>query len=293
MSVMHNTRVRKIIVGGMLGVVVVFSVYTFIWYTLIPFSQLATFYSKMHRAFAGREESFEKDSFVFSPMTFAQGLIRYNFVNTMLEQYKAGRVTRVHPLLLVSIERLQEYVEREPYFPNYYFLLGRATDLLADLNNNNITLLEQAGKYYEAGLALNPYRQDGRYAYAINLMNQGREEESQKIIRETLAENHAVPESHYYVGVLELKRKKPDHVFALYEIEKALTAGANPDPKLTNRVYDIFFNYFYNKKDKENFITVLERKKIFDPKQTAIYDAIIFEITTKGRIPIIDLVQPR
>ena len=284
---MNNKSLK--ITGSLLVIVTLcLGVVFFVW-TLVPFLQLGNFYHKISSAFSGKQESFKETDFLFTPFTSAQGLIRYNFVNTMLDQYRAGRVTKVHPLLTVSIERLKEYVAREPYFPNYFFLLGRATDLMADLNNNDQNFLKEAEGYYVQGLALNPYRQDGRYAYAINLTNQGREADAQKVIRETLSENKAVPESHYYVGVLELKRTKPDKVFALSEIETALTGGANPDPKLTLQIYDIFFNYFYTKKDLERFQVVLERKKQLDPKQNQTYDAILNDIKKNGSIPAINL----
>jgi tetratricopeptide (TPR) repeat protein len=209
----------------------------------------------------------------------------------MLEQYRKENLTKENPIFLTAISRMEEYVAREPYFPNYFFMLGKAYDKRADLNNSSIEYYKKAEEYYREGLKINKYRQDGRYALAINLMNQGREEESRFLIDETLSQNDIAPETHYYVGLLEIKWKKPDYAKSLLHMEIALSQGVNPNKKITNQIYQSYFSYFYEKKDIGNFLTVLNRKKVLDPEQAQVYDAIAVYIEKNGKIPLINLIK--
>jgi tetratricopeptide (TPR) repeat protein len=249
----------------------------------------------LHKKIVISEDRFStqtvESKLAFEPWTFAQQLIRYDLLDFILQMYREGNLTKENPILLEAINRMEEYVAREPNFPNYFFLIGKAYDKLSDLHNNNIVELEKAESAYRKGLALSPYRQDGRYALAINLMNQGREEESRLLIQETLAQNNTAPETYYYFGLLEIKWKKPDYVKSLSYMEFALNEGVNPSKKITNQIYQIYFNHFYEKKDVDNFLIVLKRKMVLDPTQAQAYKAISQYIEINRKIPVIDLIK--
>lgn len=285
-----KNKFKKYIVGAVLVTSTIYFAVVFFYWTLVPHMQMQTLYKTLDKSFAtGKNEYFTNATFVYSPWSYAQQLIRYDVVDLMLTQYKLGKVKTDHPIFSLAIQKLEEYVAREPNFPNYYFLLGRAYDKLSDLHDNNMDELKKGEEAYKKGLALNPYRQDGRYAYAINLMNQGREDESLKLIRETLEQNNAVAETYYYAGILELKSKKPDYDRVLADLEVALTGGINPDERLTKRAYEILFTIYYRTKNIPSFLKVINREKLLDPAQSETYSSIINYINENNRLPLIDL----
>lgn len=289
-----SNTTNRILTGIVLGISTVFLGVLAIYWTYVPYLQMRTLYKKLDVAFAnGKNEVFTDAKFVFSPWTYAQGLIRYDVVDLMLTQYKLGKLKTDHPIFTLGLQKLEEYVDREPNFLNYYFILGRAYDKLADIHNNNMTELKKAEEFYKKGLALNPYRQDGRYAYAINLMNQGREAESLDLIHETLNQNNSLAETYYYAGVLEMRAQKPDYSTALFDMEKGLSGGVNADPRATSRIYQILFNTFYQAKDVQRFSTVITRRMELDSQQKATYEAILEYIKAHNAIPIIDIVPQK
>ncbi len=285
----------KILLAALFGGAALFTGVAFFVWTVIPYAQMGRFYKEFRRAVNGTPSALMDSQFAFSPYTSVQPALRYTLIAYLFDEYKAGRLDNTAPLIPFAIEKMKETANRDTAGHPYYFSsIAKAYDELAEVHPDAAgAYYKQAEVYYKESLARSPnnYNQDARYAYAINLTNQGRTDEAVTLLRATLAADTRVPLSHYFLGVILFKQGFQNSTEALHELEYALDHDADPSPTLSKKIYQKLLYHFYNTKEVDQFLIVIRRLPQYDPAQASIYATIIEYVTKHHSVPLLDLQQ--
>jgi len=257
----------------------------FAW-TFGPFVRMSRFYSDYVASMNGNPEALLADASVFSPDRFAEGQIRFTYVDLLLGQYRAAAATGPSPLLLDAVQKFQAYADEHPFRYNYFLELAKAYDEEAELSKDQ-SFFAKAETAYKHALEIAPGRQDTLYAYATHLSNTGREEAAAALMRKLFMEDSRLDETSYYLGFLLAREGEPHYDEALRYLENSLahTGNMSPSRAVTRSVYEVFFAYYYRQKDPAHLRTVAERLSLLEPEQEKNLGAIVLYIDAHHAVP--------
>ncbi len=221
---------------------------------------------------SGKAHRVLKTDFIFSPYTYSQRLIRYEFLKYLEEQ---NVDTRTLPLFDGAIQKMEELVEREGTNPYQHIRLGRAFDKKAEILKDP-SFFKTAEMYYKKAISLAPKRQEAYYAYGLSLVRQSRAEEAIKILKDPSALDPDIPISYFYLGLAQFNRGKESYVESLDSMEFFFGRSAeNPDQKVSKNIYEKFFYYFYETRDTVHFLASSSRLASLDADQRDLYLKIV------------------
>lgn len=276
-----------------LGSAALFLAYMFVVWTVVPFLQMVRFYILLPDAVAQDSKILTEAQFPFSPNTFVQPGLRSSFLDFLFQKYGDGTLTRMTPLLPLAIEKMEEIVHEHPNNAPYFLNLGKAYDLSADLMpEGSKTFRVKAEANYQRALLLVPENQRIIYAYAINLVNQGKNNEAIAMLRGAIEKNETIPETHYYLGLVFAAtnlKKNADAIVS--EMEYAFNRGVIRNRPLAQDIYQKLIGEYSVKNDRAHFEVVVKRLIILDPQQKKVYQSILDALESTGKIPSIKLQQ--
>jgi tetratricopeptide (TPR) repeat protein len=172
--------------------------------------------------------SFEaKIDSVFSPFTVAQTSIRRNFLEIMDGVYDKNPSELNGNLLKKAILKSEEYMQIRPSDFGFLTSLANIYNHKGSLLRNTESLKKGEG-YFRKVLEFAPNRPDVNRGLGLNLYYQGR-----------------------YAESFELFEKAFDLSPTYFNQDKVIVEG----------IYTKFIQYFYQQKDKENFIKTTSRLK--------------------------------
>jgi tetratricopeptide (TPR) repeat protein len=241
------------------SLVALFFAYCLIIYSFTAFYQNIKFTSAIKSGSAQRVFD-DIDKFT-KPYNYAQRELRNRFLNlTASHSNNQG----LKPLVDKSISLFEEVVLREPYDPRYFTLLAdiyRTQDGLG-----NVEARKKSDEYYLKALELSPKRQELLYNVAVNVYG---DKGDFKMMEEYLDKmlNYApdVPMAKIYYATAIIMEGSQRFNKGMDLIESALSSLAIAlDEQQLNalrNVYNLYLNYFYDKKDSERFLTAMERTK--------------------------------
>lgn len=185
------------------------------------------------------------------PYNYAQRELRNRFLQ-ITASYDNNQGFK--PLVDKSISLFEEAVLREPFDPRYFTILADAYRVQAELGD----------EYYLKALELSPKRQELLYNVALNVYGDKRDF---KIMEEYLDKmlNYApdVPMAKIYYATAITMEGPQKFNEGMDLIESALNnMTLSLDGQQLNalrNVYNLYLNYFYDKKDSERFLTAMER----------------------------------
>ncbi len=202
---------------------------------------------------------------VLSPYTYVQEDIRSQFLD--LARKSVSKDSKLAPLLFKAVNAMEELVEREPYNPRLFIMLGDTYHNIKTVSDDE-KIIDRAQRHFEAAARLAPRRQDMEYVVALVNVTQGNTEEALAHAYNLIAldpENKAMP--YYYLSVI-LHRLGPEYY------ERSLTALGTaldninlqhiPNPPEVSKQYETYFSYFLDRQDTENLLIVLRRMQVFE-----------------------------
>ena len=268
---------------SVLTVGTLFYIWAVIFAAIIPYSQMAGYLGMLSSGNAS-VISDNIDS-VLTPYTYAQENIRTHFLSITTNNY--GKDPVINSLFDKSLAKMEELLQNEPYNPRYFIQVGQAYEIKAR-TDKNAELFKKAESYYRQAYALAPLRQDVIYALAGNLINQGRFDEGIGLLRQSLASDDRIPETHYYLG-MGLILANQNQQEALNDLEFALNHNGSlgdPSNKTADYLYQRLAKYFYDKKDMADFLTVTLRLQKLEPDKSSDYQKAI-DLLNKNKWPVI------
>jgi tetratricopeptide (TPR) repeat protein len=264
----------------------------FVW-TLYPYAQMASFSKKLNIAMSGNINALIDSKFAFEPYTSVQPAIRYMLISHLFSEYKKDNVNSRHiPLIELAIKKMDETVNLTENYPQQIGLIAKSYDALADLAPQRAPEYHTIAEgYYKKAIGLSPgnFNQDAKFAYSINLANQGRANEAVLLMRETVKYDTRPPEPHYFLGLVLFKQGDTSWIESLNEMEYSFNHGFDPGQGLAKKIYEVWLRHFYEKKDVDNLLLVINRLTLLDSTQRPIYENVAKIITQTGEIPLLDI----
>jgi tetratricopeptide (TPR) repeat protein len=261
------------------GPLALFFLISLIFWTLIPLFQMDRYLGLMTQ---GKGHRVLASEFIFSPYTYSQRLIRYEFLKYLEEQpLDKSRL----PLLDEAIVKMEELVDREGTNPYQHIRLGRAFDKKAVMLGDP-AFFKMSEKYYKQAIALSPTRQEAYYAYALSLVRQKRSEEAVQILNHYPVLDVAIPISYFYLGLAQFNIGKAAYPDALYSFEIFFGKKAqNPDSRVSRNIYEVLLRHFYETQDRVRLPVVAARLSALDPERQAAYLRLIDFVKKHNQIP--------
>ncbi|MFA6077240.1 MAG: O-antigen ligase family protein [Candidatus Paceibacterota bacterium] len=198
--------------------------------------------------------TFESIDSVFFPFTTAQMDIRENFLKWVGDNYYKIDAKIAKPLFEKALIRAEEYIAKRPQ--NFLFLAS-----LADVYTNkgdslkSIAYVEKGEEYFRQMLLFAPNKSDINYGLAINLAYQKKFEESFSFFEKVFFMNPKFFSQHR---------------------------------KVAESIYTNFIKYFYEKRDKKNFLRTVERLKKNNYTNSAPLDKILEYLEKNNTWPRVD-----
>ena len=282
---------QQIITTSIFAAASVFLAVGFFVWTLVPYIQMASFYSNASGLADRDQSSISSDDGMFTPMTYMQPQIRAALADFILLNNDKLDSSIVLPLVQLTASKIPEVDTMEGNNIYTYLTFGKLYDLLGDLDvahsAQNYALAE---KEYQKALAVYPGYQKTLYVYSINLAHQGRMQDAMTQVQLAYDEDPRVPASHYYLGmILFLSDNTKNSNAALENFEFALDRTSDQMPGATKVVYEKMLNQYYTAGDIVRFQTVVNRLIALDPSQSQVYQKISDYVTANHVIPIINL----
>lgn len=263
----------------------IFFTLTFVFATVVPYFQMTTYLKYIRTGWA---QKVIKTDFIFSPYTYAQRVIRYEFLK-YLEAQNIGASDVV--LLDGAIAKMQESVEIEGSSPYQYIRLGRAMERKVEILRDP-AYFKLAEDYYKKAIALSPERQETFYAYGLSLLRQGRGRADEAVSVLTAKLDKTIPISYYYLGLAEFNAGTKTYINALahmeFFFEKKLV---NPDKNASQNVYERLFQYFYTIQDQKRMLTAAARFETLNGDPQGEYRKVIDFIRKNNRLPTLQFNQ--
>lgn len=242
-------NIMGILFGIIFTIVALFLGFVFFKNTLPSYFQIRNFSSlikNLNPVYAGKQIDA-----VLTPFTVAQMNIRKVFLVVSGDAYGIKKDKDSLDLLEKSLVKGEEYIERRPY--DFRFLGSLAdTYTYKGYELMNIEYLKKGETHYRKLLEFAPNRPDVIYGLAINLLYQ-----------QNFLESFSLFEKLLNLGPVLLVNQK-ENFFATY----------------TRLV-----KYFYEQKDKENFIKVVNRLKENNYADSASLDKILDYLNETGVWP--------
>jgi tetratricopeptide (TPR) repeat protein len=269
------------------SVLAVFFSLAFVFSTIIPLLQMTTYLKGIR---TGWVQKVMKNDIIFTPYTYAQRVIRYEFLKYLEEQnIGASDIS----LLDGAILKMEESVQREGSSPYQYIRLGRAMEKKVEILRDP-TYFKQAEVYYKKAISLSPKRQETSYAYGLSLIRQGRDRADEAVLVLTSALDKTIPISYYYLGLAEFNRGRETYTQSLEHLEFYFeTKQVNPDQRASQDVYEKLFQYFYSTQDKQRVLISAARIKslVGDPKGD--FSKVIDFINKNNQLPTVQFNQTK
>lgn len=272
--------------------VTVFLFITVVFWTYIPFRQMATFSKAFREVRAGNpERMFTNEEKIFSRFTFVQPELRYQFIDFLFRDFSAEPTPDAPPALALAMEKLEEGLAVNSDYANHILALGKGYDLQANLGIGDVDeLRKKAEEVYLDALEIFPDNQRITFAYAINIANQRRIDEAIEIVEEVYEADPRVAESNFYYGaLLYMKDNTGNADRALPHFEYVLDRIPDPMPVLTITIYRKMLSHYYTLRDTERFYKVTKRLVQLDPDQKEAYETILSYMDEQGVIPNISI----
>ena len=280
----------KIITIIFFSISTIFLCVVFFFFTLIPNIQVSMIYNDLVKVANGDTGTLPQ---IGDIMNNADSDISFKALDFLLNNYQYNKdIKEENKRLLISfvVDKISNNLSFKAKYPDQLIVLGRAYDLMAQWDTQKAqSLLLKAEEQYKKALVIYPYNQKILYAYSINLINQGRDEEAVEMAHEAVNEDPRVAESHYYLGVLLIKQSLNNADNALSEMEISLNNNVNPDNIITKQIYEKLLNFYYNNRKIDKLLIVVNRLSIIDKTQTATYKNIANYIETKKQIPVLKI----
>lgn len=264
----------------------------FMAWTVMPYTQMVTFFSKLKQYYGGNEQAFLTSHAAFYPHTFIQTEMRYQLVASLIKKYIASKAPEnLQRLTVFAIDKFQESMALGDHVPQHYLVLGQAYDFLAALDTaKTAEYRTKAEASYAHALELFPRNQEVTYAYLINLSYQGRFNEAVTAAKQLLDDDPRIAESHYYYATLLYSKDNTAYVPEVLEhLEFAQDRIMDPLPRLTLAIYQRMLAYTYQHNDLDRLTTVVARLIKINPDQAEIYERILAYIAQYHRMPVLNL----
>jgi len=237
----------------------IFFTYCLIFYSFTAFYQNIKFTSAIKSGSAQRV--FDDVGKFTKPYNYAQRELRNRFLQRMAS-YSNNQ--ELKPLVDKSTSLFEEVVLREPFDPRYLTTLADTYRVQGELGN--VETRKKSDEYYLKALELSPKRQELLYNVAVNVYG---DEKDFKTMEEYLDKmlNYApdVPMAkiYYATGITMEGSQKFNKGMDLIESALSnLTLGLDEQQlNALRNVYNLYLNYFYDKKDSERFLTAMEGAK--------------------------------
>lgn len=239
----------EILTGTFLTILTLFSGYILFTNTLPGYMEMRNYSALISDVYASTFES--KIDSVFTPFTVAQKNIRVDFlrVTNELDNKKPDIVTS--RLLTKAISEAEEYVIERPGDFGFLSTLADFYNKKGSSTKNN-DYLKKGEMYFSKILQFAPNRPDMNRKLAVNLLYQGKYSEAFDLYEKTLSLN-------------------------------SIVIGQDKDEFET--VYTSLFKYFYENKDKANFIKVANRLKANNYSDSVSLDKILDYLKKNNTFP--------
>ncbi len=256
-----------------------FFTFAFVFSTMVPYFQMTTYLEDIR---TGRVQKILKTDFIFSPYTYAQRVIRYEFLKYLEEQnLGAGDM----PLLDGAIHKMEESVAIEGSSPYQYIRLGRAMERKVEVLRDPV-YFQSADDYYKKAISLSPKRQETAYAYGLSLIRQGKDKADEAVLVLMRGLDKDIPISYYYLGLAEFNLGKKTYVSSLGHLEFYFEKShENPDPNASQDVYQKLFHFFYNAQDTIRVQTAAARLDTFHSDPEGQYLKVVDFIKKNNQLP--------
>ena len=245
----NNNNIPAII---FLGVLSLFTLFVFVYGTIIPFAQMSDFSSLVK---AGKTDLLlKKESKDFSPII--QRDIARSYLNFYLNSVKENSSDNLQILtgfLDKTIEIYEGLIKKTPYYAYDYAVLGQALSLKAQLPGEE-KYHEKAELAYKKAIEIMPNRQEILYAHSLNLALQ----------------------------------EKYQEFFDVFEKAHTLSNGVGVSNDSIMGALQRLTVYFYEKRDKERYIKVATWLSEIDLEQKDLYLQAIDYIQKTGQFPILE-----
>jgi O-antigen ligase len=215
----------EIITGSFLVLLIVFLSFVYFKSTLPGYIQMRNYFSEVRNLDVVVLNKINTS--IFDPFTPVQVEIRRNFLNIMADNYIKNHDQISEKNFIFALTKEEEFVKKRPYELLSLSMLADAYNNIGFAFNNN-EYLQNGEKTFRKIYNFAPKRADINYGLAINLFYQNRYEES----------------------------------FAYFESLFILNSNHfDNDQESFEGIYTRFMKYFYEQKDKENFVKVVNRLK--------------------------------
>ncbi|OGI94462.1 hypothetical protein A3A03_02810 [Candidatus Nomurabacteria bacterium RIFCSPLOWO2_01_FULL_40_18] len=279
------------LVGVSLVFFVIFLSFIFFRNTLPAYFQMRNYLSIIQNFNPNVIES-KLDS-VFAPFTTAQMDIRKDFLDGVSGNYGKIDVNTAERLFEKAISKAEDYIAKRPQ--NFLFLISLA-GVYSNQGNvlNNIDYMKKGEKYFRQALLFAPDRPDVNYGLAVNLIYQKKFEESFSILNSLdgkIILDPNLAESYYYYGFTLWSKGEMNYTSSFNNFEKAFNLKSeiyNQHREESEGIYTTFIQYFYNTKDKDNFIRTANRLKENNYADSASLDKILEYLEKNNAWPKVD-----
>lgn len=256
-------------VTGKVGVIGLFLVFSFITWTVVPFSQMKGYISFTRGEMSASELSEGVEEY-FAPYTYAQNVIRTHFIGNAIDIYE-GKESEKN-LLLQAVEKMKEVISVEPDNPRYYVKIGEAYEELG--KRGLVEYYSDAEEAFRKAIELSPQRQDVQYALALNLARQDRYDEAFEVMEYTLGLEERVASGHFVLSSLYAADAQFDKAFE--EVKKGMEL--NPAQVKSHDGSDIvvytLLEHYYKQRDKERALEAADWLEYIRPDRKEGLDMI-------------------
>ena len=239
----NNNNIPAII---FLGVLSLFTLFVFVYGTIIPFAQMSDFSSLVK---AGKTDLLlKKESKDFSPIIWRD--IAKFLLDAAVKGRSSGKIQTLAGLLDKTIDIYEDLVNKTPFYAYDYAALGQAYSLKSQLSGEE-KYYEKAEAAYKKAVKIMPNRQEILYAYSLNLALQ----------------------------------EKYQEFFDVFEKAHTLSNGVGVSNDSIMGALQRLTVYFYEKRDKERYIKVATWLSEIDLEQKDLYLQAIDYIKNTGQFP--------
>lgn len=239
--------------------IALFFTYCLIIYSFTAFYQNLKFINEIKSGSAQRV--FDNIDKFTKPYNYAQRELRNRFLQ-LTASY--GNNSGLKPLVDKSISLFEEVVLREPSEPRYFTTLADVYRVQGELGD--IEARKKSDEYYLKALELSPKRQELLYNIALNVYgDKGDFIKMEEYLDKMLNYAPDVPMAKiYYATAITMEgHQKFNKGMDLIESALSNLAIALNEQQLNalRNIYNLYLNYFYDKKDSERFLTAMEGAK--------------------------------
>lgn len=232
---------------------------------------------------------------MFYPFSFAQISIRKDFILDSIERTRNIPLDEQEKLknlfLLQTGKRVgEEYLQKVTTDYRFYFVMGELSKSLFDYSNNPQYLIDSEN-YMTQGLSYAPNRLDFLNNLTYSLVSQGKFTEAMETVNIVMEKYGQFPESYIYRGTLYFLMGENFYKQALQDFEYSFSLKSkkyNSTEDIDSQLYEKILVYFYNQKDKENFLIAANRLTTLEnyEKKELIQNIVKF-INENKKLPVI------